>query len=642
MSFDLKNDYSQIKSKLAAYQLVNENKKNEEIIKKSRDGDNQEQDTRKIGQGIEELTDKVKKTTKKVKNQFEELIDIFKYTIPKPETGKYDSTLVRLFLLALSNTKERILQIIFEETITALGCSQEQEFETDVPIYIKVESIDLFNILKEDPNDSPMSFFYEKEEVPNGSLPFSMNRSLKSRLSEDGVPFSNENGGKYIGASSTEIFDFEYVTQDDDGNQGDFYKVTLTKKVDGKKRISDFLLDYYLSIDIVEFDVIISSVMNSMMGWLDTSIGVDTDKQNDIGFFSKMLTRILGLCFDETQEIDVSGTAKIGELDLVDDSFFQLSPVDLRNIEVTIENVRNGVVEFEDCGNVKLPVDTEGTQRMLKNLQNEDSVERKIGIVESMLNDISNNKQWKNLTLPGLNLNSSIKMDFIKEIPTSLVKSILSPKMLFGLITLAKSLKLPNIDNIGSLQSFLLTFKRFVVNLMSKTASIFIEELFEIIKKNISLLVEDILKTIAFETKNKQIKIIASIIYALYLLGSLIVDFRKCKSVVDELLKLLNLGLSFIGGPQIPLPILAAADLLPGVSDIRAFSNVLEQLQKSGLPTGDLPDGSPNLMNIAMLGMIKGQNQEVSENGKVNVFIPPITITPAGVTIPTKAWGKQL
>lgn len=642
MSFDLKNDYSQIKSKLAAYQLVNENKKNEEIIKKSRDGDNQEQDTRKIGQGIEELTDKVKKTTKKVKNQFEELIDIFKYTIPKPETGKYDSTLVRLFLLALSNTKERILQIIFEETITALGCSQEQEFETGVPIYIKVESIDLFNILKEDPNDSPMSFFYEKEEIPNGSLPFSMNRSLKSRLSEDGVPFSNENGGKYIGASSTEIFDFEYVTQDDDGNQGDFYKVTLTKKVDGKKRISDFLLDYYLSIDIVEFDVIISSVMNSMMGWLDTSIGVDTDKQNDIGFFSKMLTRILGLCFDETQEIDVSGTAKIGELDLVDDSFFQLSPVDLRNIEVTIENVRNGVVEFEDCGNVKLPVDTEGTQRMLKNLQNEDSVERKIGIVESMLNDISNNKQWKNLTLPGLNLNSSIKMDFIKEIPTSLVKSILSPKMLFGLITLAKSLKLPNIDNIGSLQSFLLTFKRFVVNLMSKTASIFIEELFEIIKKNISLLVEDILKTIAFETKNKQIKIIASIIYALYLLGSLIVDFRKCKSVVDELLKLLNLGLSFIGGPQIPLPILAAADLLPGVSDIRAFSNVLEQLQKSGLPTGDLPDGSPNLMNIAMLGMIKGQNQEVSENGKVNVFIPPIAITPAGVTIPTKAWGKQL
>lgn len=642
MSFDLKNDYSQIKNKLAAYQLVNENKKNEEIIKKSRDGDNQEQDTRKIGQGIEELTDNVKKTTKQVKNQFEELIDIFKYTIPKPESGSYDSTLVRLFLLALSNTKERLLQIIFEETITALGCSQEQEFEPGVPIYIKVETIDLFNILKEDPNDSPMSFFYEKTEVSNGTLPFSMNRSLKSRFGEEGVPFSTDNGGKYIGASGSEIFDFEYVTQDDKGNQGDFYKVTLTKEIDGAKRISDFLLDYYQSIDILEFDVVISSVMNSMMGWLDTSIGTDSDKQNDFGYFSKILTRILGLCFDETQEIDVSGTAKIGELDLVDQSFFELSPLDLRNIEVEVDNIRKGVVEFEDCGNVKLPVDTIGTQTMLRKLQDENSIERKIGIVESMLDNTANNKEWESATLPGLNFNASVKMDFIKKIPSSIVKSILSPKMLFGLITLSKSLKLSNIDNIDSLQSFVLVFKRFIVNITSKVASIFIEELFEIIKKNISQLVEDILKTIALETKNKQIRIIASIIYALYLLGSLIVDFRKCKSVVDELLKLLNLGLSFIGGPQIPLPILAAADLLPGVSDTRAFSNVLEQLQKSGLPTGDLPDGSPNLMNIAMFGLIKGQNQEVSENGKVNVFIPPITITPAGVTVPTKAWGKQL
>lgn len=642
MSFDLKNDYSQIKNKLAAYQLVNENKKNEEIIKKSRDGDNQEQDTKKIGQGIEELTDKVKKTTKKVKNQFEELIDIFKYTIPKPEAGSYDSTLVRLFLLALSNTKERILQIIFEETITALGCSQEQEFEPGVPIYIKVETIDLFNILKEDPNDSPMSFFYEKTDVPNGTLPFSMNRSLKSRFDEEGVPFSNDNGGKYIGASGSEIFDFEYVTQDDEGNQGDFYKVTLSKKINGTKRISDFLLDYYLSTDILEFDVVISTVMNSMMGWLDTSIGTDSDKQNDFGYFSKILTRILGLCFDETQEIDVSGTAKIGELDLVDESFFELNPLDLRNIEVEVENIRKGVVEFEDCGNVKLPVDTIGTQTMLRKLQDEDSIERKIGIVESMLDNTANNKEWENATLPGINFNASVKLDFIKKLVTSIVKSILSPKMLFGLITLSKSLKLSNIDNIDSLQSFVLVFKRFIVNITSKVASIFIEELFEIIKKNISQLVEDILKTIALETKNKQIRIIASIIYALYLLGSLIVDFRKCKSVVDELLKLLNLGLSFIGGPQIPLPILAAADLLPGVSDTRAFSNVLEQLQKSGLPTGDLPDGSPNLMNIAMFGLVKGQNQEVSENGKVNVFIPPITITPAGVTVPTKAWGKQL
>jgi hypothetical protein len=71
------------------------------------------------------------------------------------------------------------------------------------------------------------------------------------------------------------------------------------------------------------------------------------------------MQRILGLCFDNRREIDVSGVAKIAELDGVDDGFFELTEVDLRNIEVKIANVQNGVMEFEDFNNVKLPLDYE-------------------------------------------------------------------------------------------------------------------------------------------------------------------------------------------------------------------------------------------------------------------------------------------
>ena len=62
------------------------------------------------------------------------------------------------------------------------------------------------------------------------------------------------------------------------------------------------------------------------------------------------------MCFDSRREIDVSGVAKVAELDGVDDTFFELTEVDLRQIEIKIDNIQNGVVEFEDCGNVKLPV----------------------------------------------------------------------------------------------------------------------------------------------------------------------------------------------------------------------------------------------------------------------------------------------
>jgi hypothetical protein len=39
---------------------------------------------------------------------------------------------------------------------------------------------------------------------------------------------------------------------------------------------------------------------------------------------------------------------------------------------------------------------------------------------------------------------------------------------------------------------------------------------------------------------------------------------------------------------------------------------------------------------------MKSMANEEAENGKVQIAIPPLTITPAGVTIPLSAYGKKL
>ena len=62
-------------------------------------------------------------------------------------------------------------------------------------------------------------------------------------------------------------------------------------------------------------------------------------------------------------------------------------------------------------------------------------------------------------------------------------------------------------------------------------------------KKHSKLLVEKILTDIIKEAKNKQLQMYSSIVYALLILGQAFVDYRNCKSIIDELLKLLNLGL---------------------------------------------------------------------------------------------------
>jgi hypothetical protein len=90
------------------------------------------------------------------------------------------------------------------------------------------------------------------------------------------------------------------------------------------------------------------------------------------------------------------------------------------------------------------------------------------------------------------------------------------------------------------------------------------------------------------------------------------------------------------------LPLLFGSRLLDGFSETRAFIGTIEGLQKIGIPTGALPDGSPNLGVLSIFSQLKAAANENAENGKLQVAIPPLTITPAGISLPSNAFGKSL
>jgi hypothetical protein len=229
-------------------------------------------------------------------------------------------------------------------------------------------------------------------------------------------------------------------------------------------------------------------------------------------------------------------------------------------------------------------------------------------------------------------------------------KTILSPKVMLGFLIMVKGIS----NEVGSkldslyddLKTFMKTFKKFVVNFLRKITALFVESLFEIVKKNLKKLVEDILTEILRESKIKQLKMYSTILYILMAVGQSVVDYRNCKSVIDEILKLLNLGLTSVGAGQgIPPFILASASLLGGISDTRAVSGIIENLQSAGLPTGAAPDGGPNLMNVAISSIVQGQNDEFVKHNKSEIFLPALkVIVPpgggAGVTLPAKGVGK--
>jgi hypothetical protein len=639
MGVDLSNDYKEIKSKISAYKTTVESKKNQKLLEREASQDGYTPSKSEVLKTLEDFGANTNKSQKQVKSQFDELIDIFNFSTPQTGNAGIDE-LLSYFVKAAINTKGRISEILVSETISAIGCSQEQEF-VPTKVYVKVTQIDLFKQLLENPDDEIATLLYEKDVTSVTTQPYSMNRELYNRLQKLGVSFNDEYGTNYIGGSGNQIFDIKYVQQDNLGNQGDFFEVTLNSRQNNPNRISDFLVDYYSSVNLVDFDVLFAKIMNRLTNMIDFSLNIPKDQLEIDGYFARIIQRMLVLCTDN-KEIDVAGTAKLSDYDFIDDSFYELSPQDLRIIESEIENIVNGVIEFEDCGNVKFPTNVEGTKNLINKVRDANSDTEKAELVQESLDELSKDPNWLLQYPAGLSINLAIKTEFLKELPRQILSTLLSPKIILAIISMVKVLGSTIADAIEDIKTFLLNFKKFIIGVIRRIQAIYTEELFKLIRRNIRRLTDTILLEIAVEAKEKRLKMIATISYILLQTFSAVIDYRRCKSVVDELLRLLNLGLRQLN-LQVPSFALFSAGLLDGISDTRAFANVIENLQKSGLPTGDLPDGSPNVMNNAFLNMIKGMNQEQAENGKTEIWVPSLNVAsvPPGKTFPVRAYGKS-
>jgi hypothetical protein len=663
MGLDLSNDYKKASDKISAYQTTKESKKNNAIKQKEKAQSSVDKKKSDVVKQISELeksgttfSNKIKNDVKsEIKGQLEQLLELLKQTFP-PSENKAIDTVRRVFLEAAQNTKGKVKSILVDEIIGTIGCSEEQSYEDKVnqELYIKVSQIDLFKRLIYSPDDDVAKYYYEKDDTPVGTVPFSMNRELYSRLQNLGQSYQTQFGSSYVGASGQELFDIEYVQfypAVNPTNFGDYYKITLKPQLNNTATVSNFLFDYYDSLEVLGINSIFTELLNIIFGSFDFDLKLSTDKLREQRKFDLIIKRITGICSDPTKTIDTGGTAKLNDLDLIDDDFFEISNQELRNIENQINNVSNGVVEFESCEGVKLPINSGAMLSALDEVITENNPSGQIDLIESALDDMSKNPEWSNL-VPGIGIDLNIKGDIdfkvITEMAKIIYRSVLSPKTMLGFLIMVKALN-NNLsqtldDAYDDLTQFMKTFRKFNVNFIRRIYALFVEELFKIVKRDIKKLVGGIISDIVKEAKNKQLQMYSSILYALLIVGQAFIDFRNCKSVIDEILKLLNLGLTQLN-LGLPMFALAASKLLGGVSDTRAFANVVENLQKSGLPTGDAPDGSPNRMNQAFEGIIKGMNQEQAENGKTEVFIPPlkVVVTPlgAGITKPTKGYGKS-
>jgi hypothetical protein len=636
-SLDLNASYLDIQRKLEASKSYNDLKSQYDSLRR-RSGDSFEKSKNSTTQSLNSVKeslgtelDKAKRFKNKTKNQLEQLLDL--NNILGGNTNYVKRTLIK----TIRNVEPRLKEIVSTEAINAIGCEQQQTY-TPQSVYIKVKSIDILNILTKDPNENPGRVLYEKNPNLNiGITPYSMNRELYQRIQTNN-PYSIDYGQVYQGKSGQGLFDIQYVETDNNGVTGPWYKVDLVNRVGGFNKVGSFLSDYYGTIKVTETTNIMASIMESLSGAISISANVGVGETRDKTQFGLILQRILGLCFDNREEIDVSGIAKIAELDGIDQSFFEFDEIDLRIIDNRVNNVKEGVTEFEDCENVKVPVDTDAILENLNSLNFVDG-EDLVSLADQLTETLINNERWTGLNV---DVRATVNLNFIKLIAEGMIGAILTPKVLLPIFIMRRALQNGGGDS-NSATDFVKNNVKFSIELVSKVGAIFIEELFKIIKRDIQLVIQSILTDITRELANKKLAMIIRLIQLVLIVASFVRDWRRCKSVVDEILALLNLvtsGSLFGGG--IPLPLLFASQLLSGYSDTRAYTSTIEELQRLGIPTGALPDGSPNLEMLSKFAQIKGVSKEDSENNKVQIAIGPLTMTPAGLTIPTSAYGKKM
>jgi len=636
MSLDLQNSYEQAKSKLSAYKTFLESKS--AIQQASSQKSNQlspdiNQSRFQLDQAS--LETKIKK---QVQTQFDQLIGLI---LANKGSGTATATfLIRKFIRTIKRLRSKIIEIIAEEMIRALGCDNEQTYAAG-QYYIKVSSIDLFNILQIDPNTKIGRMFYERNPYSPYSIPRSTNRMLNELIQNEFVQLSLLYPGnqQYLGYSTSPLFDIEYNQYNSlNGDGSGWYLVYLVDRPDGRpNRVVEFLSDYFKTIDPISFKALTAALVEAVLGVVSIKMRFSTGTIDDSTKFGLLVQRILGLCFDEDREISVGGQSKTPELDDTTDSFFEFTYLDTMIVEQSTKDVTKGVVTFETCDNVELPVDVDSILDIIEDemtfVENGDSMENALNNIS---NSLSNDPRWQ-LAFPYPDqLKLTIDLSFVKKIPQAVVSNLLSPKVLLPFVLMIKALGLNYDDYATGLVSFIRQNRELMKNIISKIGAEFIKTLFDEIKKDIRNLVRAIVIDISKDEKGALFIMLEKLVSIALTVSSLIKDYRQCKSVIDSILQLLSLV--NIGRPNlIPPPLLALSTLLPGYSPNRAFIKSIEGLQKIGLPTGPNPDGTPNLALQEIYSVIKATDSENKENGFVNAAVklpPPYSfITVAGKSL---------
>ena len=155
---DLNSAYDNAENSIKAIQTFNQvSEDNKQIT--SQQQSSQEKAAEETVSPLTQLQENKKKFQRQTETQLDKLLKLNQLLPDNRLSGKSSSSVVSLvkndFLIALNQIKSELPGIIKKAMLKQLGCSQEQTYDVSTfsanGIFIPVESVDLFGLLKESP-----------------------------------------------------------------------------------------------------------------------------------------------------------------------------------------------------------------------------------------------------------------------------------------------------------------------------------------------------------------------------------------------------------------------------------------------------------------------------------------------------------
>lgn len=554
------------------------------------------------GKKLDDFLNKAKRKKENKTDIFGDLMEIAEQFL---SSGKKVENSDRLFskgklkqhaLISARKTSESGKEIVMDSVKKAFfagdGICGTNLTLSGLNVTIKPEEIDIMNILTVDPTTSTGQIVYEPIINKTGEK---VNRELYSLFSGGTYQFDSNNNNTLFSAQWSQS-NQEFTITDFNGLE-----------------VETFFNDYYSTIELPDIQHITKTAMLMTIQGDGSDNPLFNKGMNTINRLIKKLSAVCGSPTNTNQLKNQNAVDMFNETDEDIESYFDFD--DVEGIDLDDEDSRfRRVLKFVDCDNLETPVNPSTIEDFVF-FTNKKPINE---LVDSTLGRTATQAYIDSGSdIPQINFNLNLMNLFILNLPKALISSLLTPKIFLPIIIVYKVIKSITGQTIN-VKVLMKTLSKLFKTIISRLLWKFLQEFWGLVKIDLIAYVMKIVKKILKNKSKRYITILKALIA--FLINVLQNEIDNCYALFSAVISAITTALSANVSLQVPGILLLLSKRLPGYSQDRAFMNIMERLDASGVKTGPI-FGESNNIGTLVKSIIDGHTEEEDQNSFIKISL---------------------